>query len=113
MRDNKIRNRKTFNKGTRGGENQPATVNSKKQEHEPIQAQPLEVKVIGGNFDRAFRAFRALVQKERILSIYKEKQGYEKPSVKRRRKINESKRKQLEFCTKGDCIHTHPKKDRK
>lgn len=61
-----------------------------------IQAQPLEVKVHGDNFDRALRTFRALVQKERILSIYKEKQVYEKPSVKRRRKKNESARKLIE-----------------
>ena len=63
---------------------------------ESIQAQPLEVKVYGNNFDKALRAFRALVQKERILSSYKEKQSYEKPSDKRRRKRNESKRKLLE-----------------
>lgn len=63
---------------------------------EAIQAKPLEVKVYGNNFDKALRAFRALVQKERVLSTYKEKQSYEKPSDKRRRKRNESKRKLLE-----------------
>src|ERR1035437_8781633 len=64
---------------------------------EPVQAQPLEVKVYGGNFDRAMRSFRSIVQKERILSIYKEKQSYEKPSQKRRRKRNEMKRKLMEL----------------
>jgi small subunit ribosomal protein S21 len=73
---------------SRGGE----TV---KDQHEPIQAQPLEVKVYD-NFDRAFRAFKAIVQKERILSAYKEKQSYEKPSVKRRRKRAEARRKAFE-----------------
>ena len=58
-----------------------------------IQAKPLEVKVSGNNFDKAIRTFRALVQKERILSIYKEKQTYEKSSDKKRRKKNEAKRK--------------------
>jgi small subunit ribosomal protein S21 len=79
-------------------DNQAATVNGNKLEHEPVQAQPLQVEV-RGNFDRALRAFRNLVQKERILSTYKEKQSYEKPSVKRRRKQNESKRKRQELDT--------------
>ena len=65
--------------------------------HDPVQAKPLEVKVYNDNFEKALKAFRALVQKERILSTYKEKQGYEKPSVKRRRKQNENKRKQFEL----------------
>ncbi|NDD59370.1 MAG: 30S ribosomal protein S21 [Chlamydiae bacterium] len=58
--------------------------------------QPLEVKVYN-NFDRAMKAFRALVQKERVLSTYKEKSRYEKPSDKKRRKRNEMKRKLLEL----------------
>jgi len=56
---------------------------------------PLEVKVYGYNFDKAFKAFRAIVQKERILSLYKQKQTFEKPSIKRRRKRNEMKQKRL------------------
>lgn len=75
----------------KGGEEQAV------QAHEPIQAQPLEVKVFGNNFDKALRAFRALVQKERVLSSFKERQSYEKPSDKKRRKKNESVRKQLEL----------------
>jgi ribosomal protein S21 len=50
---------------------------------------PIEVKVFG-NFDRAFKNFRMLVQSEKILSLYKEKQSYEKPSEKKRRKHAES-----------------------
>jgi len=65
--------------------------------HEPVQAQHLEVKVFHDQFDRAFRAFRTLVQKDGILSVYKEKQRYEKPSDKRRRKRNEHKRKLFEL----------------
>lgn len=61
---------------------------------------PLEVKVYGNNFDKAFKAFRAIVQKERILSLYKEKQTYEKPSVKRRRKRNEMRQKRMELEAK-------------
>jgi len=61
---------------------------------------PLEVKVHGSNFDRAFKTFRAIVQKEKILSLYKQKQTYEKPSVKRRRKRNEMRQKRLELESK-------------
>ncbi len=68
--------------------------------HEPVQAQYLEVKVHYGNFDKAMTAFRSLVQKERILSLYKEKQSYEKPSDKKRRKRNEMKRKLMELDMK-------------
>jgi len=64
---------------------------------QPIEAKPLEVKVYGGNCDRAIKVFRSLVQKERILSIYKEKQSFEKPSDKKRRKRNESMRKNMEL----------------
>jgi small subunit ribosomal protein S21 len=58
-----------------------------------VQATPLETKVYSNNFDRALKTFRAMVQKERILSQYKEKQTYEKPSDKRRRKRNDANRK--------------------
>jgi len=81
-----------FKKALKGGDTN--SVGSKLGE--TILAQPLEVKVYNNNFDKALRAFRALVQKERILSLYKEKQSYEKPSQKRRRKKNEMKRKLLE-----------------
>ena len=77
---------------TRGGEIPSQDTKS----NEAVQAIPLEVKVYG-NFDKALRAFRALVQKERVLSTYKEKRAYEKPSQRRRRKKNEAKRKLLEL----------------
>lgn len=98
MKDN--HNKKTkrnFKKASKGGDNQPVEVNDKFAHIQPVQAQPLEVVVYGNNFDKALRYFRAKVQKERILSLYKEKQSYEKPSNKRRRKRNEMKRKLLEL----------------
>lgn len=85
---------KYFKKATKGGD---FTSQDSIKNNDAVQAQPLEVRVYNNNFDRALRTFRALVQKERILSIYKEKQSYEKPSQKRRRKRNEAKRKLLEL----------------
>jgi small subunit ribosomal protein S21 len=113
MKDQNRRSKRNYKKAPRGGETQPVVVNDKFSHIEAVQAQPLEVKVYGNNFDKALRAFRALVQKERVLSSYKEKQSYEKPSDKRRRKRNESVRKQLELCSKGDCRHTEHAKNRK
>lgn len=99
MRDNNYRDygkKKTFRKAPKGGESN-SQENSKFSHIEPVQAHPLEVKVYNGNFDRALRIFRAMVQKERVLSSYKDKQSYEKPSDKKRRKRNEMKRKLLEL----------------
>jgi ribosomal protein S21 len=96
-RNDRRRHDRNTSKGTKGGESNPAVVSGNKQEHEAVQAEPLQVIVRNGQFDKALRAFRNLVQKERILSTYKEKQSYEKPSVKRRRKHNEMKRKRMEL----------------
>jgi len=99
--------RKTFSKPSKGGE---LNGSSKFDHIEPVQAQHLEVKVFG-SFDKAMRAFRALVQKERILSLYKEKQSYEKPSDKNRRKRNEMKRKLLELEVKDNSNFKFKKKE--
>lgn len=85
--------KKPFKKAQKGGE----IVSHDSKNNDAVLAQPLEVKVYNNNFDKALRAFRALVQKERILSAYKEKQAYEKPSQRKRRKRNEMKRKLLEL----------------
>lgn len=93
-KDNVVKKVKNnFKKAPKGGE----SVSQDSKVSEAVQAQPLQVRVFSGNFDKALRAFRALVQKERVLSAYKEKQSYEKPSQKRRRKRNEMKRKLLEL----------------
>lgn len=89
-------------KAPKGGESKAVAVNDKYAHIEAVQAQPLEVKVYNNNFDKALRTFRALVQKERILSLYKEKQTYEKPSDKHRRKRNEMKRKRQEMGATGN-----------
>lgn len=77
-------------------------MNSKKsQEHDQFldeHFKPLEVNVSEeGGFDRAFRNFRTLVQKDRVLAIFRLKQSYEKPSEKKRRKRSEAKQKRLEL----------------
>lgn len=112
MKDQSKKSKKFSKKASKGGEI-VAAIPDKFAHIEAVQAQPLEVKVYGNNFDKALRAFRALVQKERILSAYKERQSYEKPSDKNRRKRNEAKRKRLEFCNKDDSKYADKLKTNK
>lgn len=60
-------------------ENKPAELDEMKE------FLPLQVEV-GSNFEDALRRFKSMVQKDKILSLYKEKQHYEKPSEKKRRR---------------------------
>ncbi len=99
MKDSDFRKtrRNSSKKASKGGESSQIEVVTDQFAHiQPVQARSLEVKVYNGNFEKAFRAFRALVQKERVLSNYKERQSFEKASDKNRRKRNEAKRKQFE-----------------
>lgn len=62
---------------------------------EEVVIEPLEVVVIDDNFEEAFRKFKLLVQKEGILLTYREKQHYEKPSEKKRRKKREAEERKF------------------
>ena len=99
-RDNGHRdqNRKKFtSKASEGGDSAAIVVNEFSH-IQPVQAVPLQVIIHDMRyFDRGFRTFKSLVQKERIMSTFKERQRYEKPSQKRRRKKNEMKRKIFEL----------------
>jgi small subunit ribosomal protein S21 len=59
----------------------------------PSHIKPLEVVVEGNDdysFHEAHKRFRKMVQKERIIGQFKERQYYEKPSEKKRRKRREA-----------------------
>ena len=84
----------------KGGDKHIETKSSRLDDSYLNDFRPLEVKVYGHNFERAFKTFRAMVQKERTLSVYKERQSYEKPSDKKRRKANEERQKQMELEAK-------------
>jgi small subunit ribosomal protein S21 len=47
------------------------------------------VVVRNGNLEQAMRVLKKKVQKDGIMKLYKEKQVYEKPSAKKRRKKKE------------------------
>ena|SRR6266566_2279726 len=100
MRDSYNKNKKPFRSPKRGGDTNGSSNNTGDPRYahiQPVQIRPLEVIVYNDNFDRAAKAFRSLVQKERILSEYKDRQSYEKPSDKKRRRRNEARRKAFEF----------------
>ena len=99
------RNRSNFNKPQRGGDRKGAVVSGNEDAnlpHNPVQAQPLEVVIGDGNFDRAFRLFRSLVQIEGVIAVYKDRRCFEKPSVKKRRKRAENQRKRMELAHKQE-----------
>lgn len=65
---------------------------------------PIQIKVFGNGFERAMKTFRSLVQSEKILSEFKEKSSYEKPSDKKRRKEAESIQRVYEEEVKAQKI---------
>ena len=60
-----------------------------------LNFRPLEIVVYNNDFDSALKKFKMLVQKEGVLALYKAKQTYEKPSVKKRRKVKEAIKKKM------------------
>lgn len=60
---------------------------------DPNSIRPIEVKVEGSSredFEYAYKRFKALFQKERVVGQLKERMSYEKPSAKKRRKRREA-----------------------
>jgi ribosomal protein S21 len=112
---NNRKGNKHFKASSKGGETETVVVSDNNQfSHiQPVQAKALEVVVYNNSFDKALRAFRALVQKERILSAYKERQSYEKPSDKKRRERNEMRRKLLEVNSHKESNKTFKKNTKK
>jgi ribosomal protein S21 len=63
-------------------------------DYDRTKIRPIEVVVEGTSredFEHAFRKFKALFQRERIVGQLKEKMSYEKPSEKKRRKCREAR----------------------
>lgn len=57
--------------------------------HEPVTCDPLQI-IVGHSFEDSVRKFKSIFQKEKIVARLKEKQAYEKPSEKKRRKSREA-----------------------
>ena len=76
---------------------------------------PLEVTVRGGTGDKrkdfddfnfALKTFKSMVQKEKVISEYKQRRYHEKPSDKRRRKEKESEKKRFALEVKQKMINS-------
>lgn len=68
---------------------------------------PLEVKIEGRTrTEDAIRLFKSIVQKDKVLALYKEKSHYEKPSVKKRRKQIEAAQKRYSADMKEEMMRT-------
>ncbi len=62
------------------------------------KVRPIEVVVEGSSredFEYAFRKFKAMFQRERIVGQVKDRMSYEKPSEKKRRKQREARDRRL------------------
>ena len=55
----------------------------------------LEIKVFSGDIERAIQHLRRITIKEKLFLELKRREGYEKPSTKRRRKARAARRRML------------------
>jgi small subunit ribosomal protein S21 len=61
--------------------------------HVPIQGRAIEVKVDDRGVERALRRLRRVMATEGVLREIKRRRHYEKPSVRRNRKVREAVRR--------------------
>lgn len=95
MRQNFNINKSQTSNALKGGESAAVDESNDTIISDAVQLKPLEV-IVFGNFDKAMRNFKSVIQKDKVLSLFKEKQRYEKKSDKLRRKKSEAKRKMFE-----------------
>ena len=65
----------------------------------------LEVKVFNNNVEKAIRKLKRKVQREGLLKELKMRQLYEKPSLKRQRKLKEAVRKQRKLMKRREALN--------
>jgi small subunit ribosomal protein S21 len=70
---------------------------------EAVKLKFLEVKVIG-DFDESVRRFKTYFQRERIVGQLKEREAFEKPSDKKRRKQREARQRALMLDARAKMI---------
>jgi small subunit ribosomal protein S21 len=60
--------------------------------------------VVEGDFEKALKKFKKIVEKEGILTEYKRKEFYEKPSVKRKRKERAARKRLIKALKKKGLL---------
>lgn len=73
--------------------------------NDDLRFKPLQIEVTGSPED-AIRKFKVLVQRDGVLSKFKEKQSYEKPSDKKRRKMREATERRLATERRNELIQS-------
>jgi len=60
--------------------------------------------LVEGDFEKALKKFKKIVEKEGILTEYKRKEFYEKPSVKRKRKERAARKRLIKVLKKKGLL---------
>ncbi|WP_028949931.1 30S ribosomal protein S21 [Sulfurihydrogenibium subterraneum] len=60
--------------------------------------------VVEGDFEKALKKFKKIIEKEGILTEYKRREFYEKPSVKRKRKERAARKRLIKALKKKGLL---------
>ncbi len=60
--------------------------------------------IVEGDFEKALKKFKKIIEKEGILTEYKRREFYEKPSVKRKRKERAARKRLIKTLKKKGLI---------
>lgn len=60
--------------------------------------------IVEGDFEKALKKFKKIIEKEGILTEYKRKEFYEKPSVKRKRKERAARKRLIKALKKKGLL---------
>jgi len=79
--------------------------NKESESGDNITCRPLQI-IVNHSFEDAVRKFKSLFQKEKIANRVKEKQAFEKPSDKKRRKQRESEERRVVMEQREELIRS-------
>ncbi|ACD66838.1 MAG TPA: 30S ribosomal protein S21 [Sulfurihydrogenibium sp.] len=60
--------------------------------------------IVEGDFEKALKKFKKIIEKEGILTEYKRREFYEKPSVKRKRKERAARKRLIKALKKKGLL---------
>ncbi|WP_297887714.1 30S ribosomal protein S21 [Sulfurihydrogenibium sp.] len=60
--------------------------------------------LVEGDFEKALKKFKKIIEKEGILTEYKRREFYEKPSVKRKRKERAARKRLIKALKKKGLL---------
>jgi small subunit ribosomal protein S21 len=60
--------------------------------------------IVEGDFEKALKKFKKIVEKEGVLTEYKRREFYEKPSVKRKRKERAARKRLIKALKKKGLL---------